>query len=432
MTRILLRLLKCVILFGLVSLVLLHFAPEILNITRKQILHSETLQSVVKHNLKYLKSRGESESSDLAFPYQTKINNKPIRINYNTHIFYYAWYGAPNTDGQWIHWNHRYLENWDTNDKRVFPKGQHRPPDDIGANFFPQLGAYSSRNVSVIEQHFEWVREANVGVVAVSWYPPGLSDENGPQSDSMVPLLLDTALKFNLSICLHIEPYQGRSAPSLRKYLAYVHKKYASHPAYYKMSVGRRKLPLFYLYDSYQVAPEEWRRLFSRKGDLTVRNTELDAVFIALLVELKHRADIKVGKFDGYYTYFAANGFTYGSTWKNWKSLADYAIKNSLMFIPSVGPGYVDTRVRPWNARNARERRNGLYYETSWRTALATSARQVSITSFNEWHEGTQIEPAVPKTDGRFTYINYTPKSPNFYLEMTRNFSLHPNIYRDW
>ena len=37
----------------------------------------------------------------------------------------------------------------------------------------------------------------------------------------------------------------------------------------------------------------------------------------------------------------------------NWINL-DYAIKNSLLFIPSVGPGYVDTRVRPWNARNAR------------------------------------------------------------------------------
>ena len=30
------------------------------------------------------------------------------------------------------------------------------------------------RNVSVIEQHFEWMREANIGVVAVSWYPPGM------------------------------------------------------------------------------------------------------------------------------------------------------------------------------------------------------------------------------------------------------------------
>ena len=40
-----------------------------------------------------------------------------------------------------------------------------------------------------------------------------------------------------------------------------------------------------------------------------------------------------------------------------------------------------------FNAKNCRERRNGLYYETSWRTALATTARFISITSFNEWHE---------------------------------------------
>jgi glycoprotein endo-alpha-1,2-mannosidase len=32
-----------------------------------------------------------------------------------------------------------------------------------------------------------------------------------------------------------------------------------------------------------------------------------------------------------------------------------------------------------------------------WEAALATGARVVSITSINEWGEGTQIEPAVPK-----------------------------------
>jgi hypothetical protein len=39
----------------------------------------------------------------------------------------------------------------------------------------------------------------------------------------------------------------------------------------------------------------------------------------------------------------------------------------------------------------SRERRNGLYYETSWRAALATTARMISITSFNEWHEVSRI-----------------------------------------
>lgn len=45
----------------------------------------------------------------------------------------------------------------------------------------------------------------------------------------------------------------------------------------------------------------------------------------------------------------------------------------------------------------------------------------VSITSFNEWHEGTQIEPAVPFTDANgtdFVYAQYN-KSPEQYLEIT-------------
>lgn len=47
------------------------------------------------------------------------------------------------------------------------------------------------------------------------------------------------------------------------------------------------------------------------------------------------------GGFDGFYTYFAANDFSYGSSWKNWKSLSSFAKKNRLLFVPSVGPGTV-------------------------------------------------------------------------------------------
>ena len=36
-------------------------------------------------------------------------------------------------------------ENWDKSDKKVYPTGDHQPPEDIGANFYPSLGPYSSR-----------------------------------------------------------------------------------------------------------------------------------------------------------------------------------------------------------------------------------------------------------------------------------------------
>lgn len=119
-------------------------------------------------------------------------------------------------------------------------------------------------------------------------------------------------------------------------------------------------------------------------------------VLILLLTEfspsLSHgRQDIVSGGFDGFYTYFAANGFSYGSSWKNWKSLSSFARKNGLLFAPSVGPGYIDTRVRPWNVKTTRERKNGKYYKIAWATALQTNPPLISITSFNEWHEGTQV-----------------------------------------
>lgn len=136
------------------------------------------------------------------------------------------------------------------------------------------------------------------------------------------------------------------------------------------------------------------------------------------------RQDIVNGGFDGFYTYFAANEFTYGSSWKNWKSLASFARKNRLLFVPSVGPGYADTRIRPWNGKTTRDRQHGKYYEHAWRSALRVNAPVVSVTSFNEWHEGTQIEPAVPATDGPYTYEDYTPGSPTFYLDMTKRFVL--------
>jgi hypothetical protein len=43
----------------------------------------------------------------------------------------------------------------------------------------------------------------------------------------------------------------------------------------------------------------------------------------------------------------------------------------------------------------------------------------VGITSFNEWHEGTQIEPAMPKQIQGFTYLDYQPLAPDYYLDRT-------------
>ncbi len=64
-----------------------------------------------------------------------------------------------------------------------------------------------------------------------------------------------------------------------------------------------------------------------------------------------------------------------------------------------------------------------------WRAAIAAGADRVTITSYNEWHEGTQIEPAAnaPARRGAYRYLSYEGAwgihgvaAPNAYLARTR------------
>ncbi|XP_012280514.1 glycoprotein endo-alpha-1,2-mannosidase [Orussus abietinus] len=345
-------------------------------------------------------------------------NDTIVEPNYNIHIFYYAWYRSQAYDGVWKQWNHDYLPNWKKNDKRVFPDGSHEPPADIGANYYPSLGCYSSTDPQVIDIHMKQLKEAGVGVIVFSWTPPKTMDSTDP----VLPDVLDAAHRYHLKVAPHIEPYAGRNPINLIEHIRYLFNQYSSHPALYRM---RREedgtvLPVVYIYDSYVFPSSAWWELLSLRGNLTLRGTEIDAIYIGLLVDSQHRNHIKKSHFDGFYTYFAANGFSYGSTWKNWKDLNKFARQNGLLFIPGVGPGYIDTQVRPWNAENTRHRRHGQYYEVAWKSALNSGATMISITSFNEWHEGTQIEPAKPASNKDFTYLDYEPEGSHFYLNLTK------------
>lgn len=83
--------------------------------------------------------------------------------NYYVHAFYYAWYGNPKFDGKYIHWDHPQLPHWDFKVAQGYPQGRHVPPDDIGSNFYPSLGAYSSRDPSILESHMQQLRTAAIG-----------------------------------------------------------------------------------------------------------------------------------------------------------------------------------------------------------------------------------------------------------------------------
>lgn len=329
-------------------------------------------------------------------------------VNYNVHTFYYGWYGNPEFDGKYSHWNHSIIPHW--KDTTWDNAGSFPGNDDIAANYYPALGAYSSNDTNTISKHMEWIKEAGIGVLVISWW--------GPNSftDKSVLTYLDFAQRSGLKLTFHIEPVY-KSVEEFKNLIEYLVKKYNYHPALFKYH-GK---PMYYIYDSGKMKFYEWNKLLSENGEQSIRNTNLDAIFIG---HWERRLDgefmLKSG-FDGFFTYYASEGFMYGCTTSNWPILAKFAKENDLLFIPCPGPGYIDTRIRPWNTRNTEDREDGKYYERMFMRAVNVNPDFIGITSFNEWHEGTQIEPAIPKTISTYTYEDYGKDTDTkYYIRITR------------
>ncbi|KAI6203503.1 Glycoprotein endo-alpha-1,2-mannosidase [Aphelenchoides besseyi] len=250
----------------------------------------------------------------------------------SVHIFYYPWYGNPEFDnGRYYHWNHPVLKPSPTSKLR--PRA-HNPPNDLASIFYPALG-------------HPW--------------------------DSLIPALLNAAEKYKLKVTFHLEPYEERTAASVRDDIEYVIKNYGTHPAFYRTISAKKKtespLPLFYIYDSYKIPNDEWTTISTVNGSASIRNTEIDSLLVGLILKLNEVDSFRDSGFDGVYTYFAADGFTEASSMNNWSKLSKMCAERDLLFVPSIGPGYDDSPVRPWNRVNTRSRENGSYYKEHFEAA---------------------------------------------------------------
>jgi hypothetical protein len=114
-------------------------------------------------------------------------------LNYRVHLFYYTWYGNLETDQSWIHWT----------------QAGAIPPNDLSSNFYPALGPYSSKSDAVIAQHMAWIKEAKVGVIALTWWG------KDRREDQLVSKVMDAADQYGIKVAFHLEPYKG-STPSQR------------------------------------------------------------------------------------------------------------------------------------------------------------------------------------------------------------------------
>ncbi len=298
------------------------------------------------------------------------------------HAFYYGWYGNPTHDGAWVHWQ----------------QGGHLPPLELGTDFRPALGPYSSRDRAVLDRHFGWLVEAGIGVAVVSYWGPG------SREDQLLPGILDAAARAHVEVAFHIEPYTGRSAATVVRDIRDLQARFGGHPAFHRAVRPTRHGPstrprgVYYVFESSggngRIPDADWARELG-----TLRGTPDDAIVLGQALDVNR---LDQSQFDGLYNYdvFAVDGSGFDAVGR--------AIRGrNAIFVPSVGPGYVDGRAIPGSSRNL-PRDAGARYDLMWARAVDAQAEWISITSFNEWHEGSQIEPAVPFTTPAFQSLDYT------------------------
>ena len=75
-----------------------------------------------------------------------------------------------------------------------------------------------------------------------------------------------------------------------------------------------------------------------------------------------------------------------------YNSASELAHSRNMTFVATVVPGFNNTAVQ--TESYVIDRRDGNYYSLYWLIAKACSPDGYAITSFNEWHEGTEIEPS--------------------------------------
>ncbi|NUR77048.1 MAG: alpha-mannosidase [Thermoleophilia bacterium] len=278
------------------------------------------------------------------------------RAGVRVSAFYYPWYGTSTRDGAFQHWAQR----------------GHAPPNDIASAYYPSRGLYSSSDRLVTGAQMDDMRAAGIDEVAVSWWGQG-SPEDGRLAEVVAAARTD-----GLAVAVHLEPYDGRTVAST-----------VADVAYLRSTFGIR---IFYVYRPLDLPVADWAAaaaVLHEGGSTLFAQTALVGAAAA-------------AGFDGVYTYDIV---VYGGG--KFARICSEARAVKLLCAPSVGPGY-DAR-RGSGDPVVKPRRNGATYDSMWKMAITARADRVTITSYNEWHEGTQIEPASsgPRWRGRYRYLSY-------------------------
>jgi glycoprotein endo-alpha-1,2-mannosidase len=295
--------------------------------------------------------------------------------------FYYPWYGNPEVEGgsgRWAHWSKV------DEAKRQIGSSTH----------YPTLGPYDSHDPALIARHCASAKQAGIDALVVSWWG------KGSFSDQAMGRILDGCRDAGLEATIYYETVpRPRDAQRAANDVLDVLHRYADHPAW--LSVDNKPVVFVYGRALGEIGQGGWAEAISQVN----RRYPRKAVFFG---DQLSRSAARV--FDGIHTYNTAGhlrgkqpadaGQWAAEAYPAWVQAADAFRRISTL---TVIPGYDDTKIRKPGLRV--ERYDGALYRTQWEQAIEADPHWVLITSWNEWHEGSEVEPSHEDGD---TYLKMT------------------------
>lgn len=283
--------------------------------------------------------------------------------------FYYTWYGTPEYHDRYIHWGKVDAEDHDISK----------------STNYPALGAYDSHDPEVIDHHIDQAKSHGVDAFICTWWGRNTYD------DRAFKKVLNRAKAKDFTVTVYWETAPGEKQAQVDQAvedLLYVLNEYGSHPAFLEVDGN----PVIFVYGRVmnQVSKGQWPAIITE----VKRRYPGDFLLIA-----DGYSSGNARLFDGVHTYNIC-GWVQGNEEKGLADLSrnkftdavELAKNNGKISCLTLIPGYDDTKIRTPGL--VAERNDGKTYETLWQEALRADPDWVLITSWNEWHEGSDIEPS--------------------------------------
>lgn len=295
---------------------------------------------------------------------QRRYTNVPREVL----AFYYTWYGTPARHGRWVHWG------------RVNPEQR----DISESTHYPARGAYDSHDPDLIDAHIDEAKAHGLTGFIATWWGQGTFD------DRAFVRVLERAERQGFKVTVYWETAPRTGAAQIDQAvrdLVYVLRRYGRSPAFLK--VGDK--PVIFVYGRVMgqmplaAWPEVIQRARAEVGDF------------ALIADGYSESYARL--FDGVHTYNIC-GWVQGKSPEALRQLSArtfagqvaLAKQHARISCLTIIPGYDDTKIRKPGLKA--DRQNGQTYRVLWEEALRADPDWVLITSWNEWHEGSEIEPS--------------------------------------